>query len=341
MHLSNRCTDAKMRVSKLSTHPSPTTLGDVLAGGLLSVALAMSNVTCYGTEPQQRSSEAAKHATDTAQAPAPMHPDPASACLAGGGKYLGDMRCQMADGSFAQILSGADAIRASNSATPVAPRSPHAWALATTAITFEFNGDRHDLLTGTVATPDGREGGKRLLSKWWGVDNHDELVEMLNWLQFEGHRVNFAELGRRVGAMNEQQFETTKAALLLDEQDLHRLEVVRQNYRLLGNKGILAWDLVRYIALCRWGYLAGYLSETEAWDRIMPAARRLQQTFSSWRDLQDDFLIGREFWSVQQTRENGGRFRSIYAHFLQDPSSPWNVNPWKMDLGVATPIMAH
>jgi len=30
----------------------------------------------------------------------PMHPDPASACLAGGGsKYLGDMRCQMADGS--------------------------------------------------------------------------------------------------------------------------------------------------------------------------------------------------------------------------------------------------
>jgi hypothetical protein len=110
-------------------------------------------------------------AADTAQAPAPMYSDPASACLGSGGKYLGDMKCQMADGSVAAILSGADATRARNSAAPVTPRSPHAWALATTAITFEFNGGRHDLLTGSVATPDGLERGKHLLSKWWNVDD--------------------------------------------------------------------------------------------------------------------------------------------------------------------------
>ena len=121
-------------------------------------------------------------------------------------------------------------------------------------------------------------------------------------------------------------------------QERHRLEVVRQNYRRLGQKGILARDLVRYISLCRWGNLAGYLSEMEAWDHIMPAAFRLQQSFSSWQDLQDDYLIGREYWSLQQTQENGERFRRIYEHFIADSSSPWTVNPWKMDLGVAMPL---
>jgi len=31
----------------------------------------------------------------------------------------------------------------------------------------------------------------------------------------------------------------------------------------------------------------------------MPAAGRLQDKFSSWKALQKDYLIGREFWSLQ------------------------------------------
>src|SRR5262245_20458401 len=38
-----------------------------------------------------------------------------------------------------------------------------------------------------------------------------------------------------------------------------------------------AWDLVRYINLCRWGYAVHFFTEDEAWDRIMPVARSLQQ----------------------------------------------------------------
>jgi hypothetical protein len=59
----------------------------------------------------------------------------------------------------------------------------------------------------------------------------------------------------------------------------------------------------------------------------MPAALRLQQTFSSWQDLQSDFLVGREYWSIGQTQKTGERFRTIYERFLQDPASPRNVNP--------------
>src|SRR6267378_6347344 len=66
--------------------------------------------------------------------------------------------------------------RAVISSIPVTPQSPHAWALATTAIIFEVNRHRHDSLSGTVATPDGEEIGKRVLSQWWGISNHDELI---------------------------------------------------------------------------------------------------------------------------------------------------------------------
>jgi len=54
--------------------------------------------------------------------------------------------------------------------------------------------------------------------------------------------------------------------------------------------------------------------------------------------LQSDFLIGRQFWSVEQTQKNGERFRAIYQHFIADSGSPWNVDPWEMDLGVAKPL---
>jgi hypothetical protein len=247
------------------------------------------------------------------------------------------MKCQLADGSFDEIrVFGAETKK---SEIPVAPNSPQAWALATTAILFELNGTRHDLLGGAVTLPENANWGRQLLSQWWGVSNRDQLLEMLSWLQFGGHRADFETLGRQVDAMNEGQFKAAEAALLADPEQLHRLQIVHQKHRTLGHSGILAWDLVRYIALCRWGYLAGYLSQREAWDHIMPAARRLQEAFSSWQALQNDYLVGREFWSLQQTQKNGDRYRSIFERFIQDPNSPWNMNPWPMDLGAATPLL--
>jgi Protein of unknown function (DUF1266) len=47
--------------------------------------------------------------------------------------------------------------------------------------------------------------------------------------------------------------------------------------------------------------LCGYLAEDEAWEKIMPAAAKLHATFSSWKELGENYLIGREFWSYEQT----------------------------------------
>lgn len=167
---------------------SPKILRRVLAGGVLSAVLTLSSYAHKsGTVPTAAVAPAVT-------LPANGYPDPAAACLNGGGKYLGDMKCQMASGAIAPILSGVELQRAMASRNPVTPESPHAWALATTAMIFEMNGHRHDLLSGTAATPDGQETGKRLLSQAWGVNNRDDLVRMLTWLQFQGHRVEFEQL---------------------------------------------------------------------------------------------------------------------------------------------------
>lgn len=275
-----------------------------------------------------------------ADAPPPsvIHIDPVSFCSRAGGTYLGDRKCQLSDGTIAQPYLEMVRPEIEMSAVPVPQNSPQAWALATTAILFEANRDRHDLLGGDVVVPAKTERARKLLSEWWSVKNRDQLLAALKWLQFQGHRADFDELGRKVDAMNEQQYMAAEAALAADSDQLNSLHIVRQNHQTLGRPGILAWDLVRYIAVCRWGYMAGYLSEREAWEYIMPAARRLQETFSSWQDLQKDYLIGREFWSAEPTDVNGGRFRIIFHLLLQDPNSPWNVNPWTMNLGVSTPL---
>jgi hypothetical protein len=148
----------------------------------------------------------------------------------------------------------------------------------------------------------GEANGKHLLSDGWSVNSRDDLLKTLTWLQFQGHRSEFEQLGVRLDRLTERQLLTVEAAAQNNPRALNKLEITLKNHRALGTKGILAWDLLRYIAVCRWSSLAGYFSDTEAWDHIMPAALRLQQTFDSWQDLQSNFLIGREYWSLQDTQ---------------------------------------
>jgi hypothetical protein len=59
----------------------------------------------------------------------------------------------------------------------------------------------------------------------------------------------------------------------------------------------------RIVSVCRWGYAAGYLTEADAWARIIPAARIIRHTFTSCS-------IARR------------------SSVLSDPASPWNRVPW-------------
>jgi len=67
----------------------------------------------------------------------------------------------------------------------------------------------------------------------------------------------------------------------------------------------------------------------------MHAAGIIQSTFSSWREVGENYLIGREFWSYSQTQQDGRFMREVCERLLANPRSPWNQIPWGLNLGGA------
>lgn len=206
------------------------------------------------------------------------------------------------------------------------------WALAASAMLGEWNGDRHDLLGGVTTTELSILRSQQLLKTDWGVSSRDDLFVVLAWLDQEGHRKRFEELGARVVALTSEEKKTLSDLQREDETLDERVKILEQHFKRLGAKSLLGWDLTRFIALCRWGYLGGYLDEAEAWKLIMPAAQRLQATFASWDDLGENYLIGRHFWSPNENRQNGHLHRDTFRRLLGSPDSPWNRYPWNTRL---------
>ena len=206
------------------------------------------------------------------------------------------------------------------------------WALATCAILTESNQGRHDLLGGSEHNARNNAAQETLLAEWWGVQNRLGLYETLEWIETGGHRRWFDELALLLAKASPVQVAMLRISVAGDSERSNSVEVVRTYKDAFGRKSIIAWDFDRYVALCGWGYLAEYLTEEEAWRRIMPVARMLQKTFSSWEDLGRNHVAGREFWSLRQTQRRGELTRQCYKKLLTDPSSPWVKLKWDLDL---------
>jgi hypothetical protein len=157
-------------------------------------------------------------------------------------------------------------------------------------------------------------------------------MDSLLWLDNEGHRRDFKQWGEKIQTLTKDEYEKLLIENQNNDKTLNKIKVAAAYYKILGDKSLLGWDYGRYISLCRWGYLAGYLSEEEAWQKIMPVARLLQSKFDSWQDLGQNHLIGRYFWSYKQAKQDSWKFEDAYMRLLDMPSSPWNRLPWDMDL---------
>lgn len=212
--------------------------------------------------------------------------------------------------------------------------TPRSWALAASAIPTERNGQRHDLLGGTERTEANVKKWKQVMRDW-GIKTRADLFMVLKWLDEGGHRQDFEQLGEFSRSLSPAHHKELRRKLQSNAAGLYQLAMVDRHYEKLGKKSLLGWDYARYIALCRWGYLVGYLSEEEAWERILPAARTLQSTFDSWKDLGENYLLGQEFVSFQRTEKDGQLYRAAYQKLLDDPGSPWNRFSWEMSLDPA------
>jgi hypothetical protein len=209
---------------------------------------------------------------------------------------------------------------------------PKGWALGCSAVLMERNRDRLDTLATCRITEKGVHDVRKVLDECWGIRTKKDLFDSLDSLETRGHRSSFDMTAARVVALNDEQYKAITDLVKDDKEKLQEIKVARKYATRLAGKSILGWDYARYICLCRWGYTVGLLSEQEAWDKIMPIAKKLQERFTSWEDLGCNYLIGFQFWSYKETVKKWAECEDAVQRLLDMPSSPWNKYPWNMNL---------
>jgi uncharacterized protein DUF1266/sulfatase-modifying factor enzyme 1 len=212
--------------------------------------------------------------------------------------------------SRADSMGGGDGFRCVLSRRSPAEERIHAHALAFSAILDSVNGDAVDSLKSKFDRPATQEA----LSTGWGVNSHSDMLHLLRRIEngTKGHRGAYWLVFRDSGKSG-----ATGATVL----------------------PLNAWDFGRYITVCRWGYNAGYLTESEAWEKIVPAARLLQDSWDSWRAFAADYLRGCAYWKPEELGKDYEQYRDAMAELGEAPDGLWATIPWNQSLGAGRAVI--
>ena len=115
-------------------------------------------------------------------------------------------------------------------------------------------------------------------------------MAQIQFLLKTGSRKNFYEEAKAMEQMSEK--ELKRAMKQLSGDLLIHYQMVQYNWETWQKKGLLAWDMCRISHLAQWGYIAGYVDGKEAQALIEPAAKKLKEKFTSWDEVQNNWLDG-------------------------------------------------
>ena len=235
---------------------------------------------------------------------------------------------------------------------PASEQEVRSHALAFGAIVNLLNHEEpcHLEYTGKDMT---QESERQLLADWWDVHNKEDLLKELQQLIDKGHRDAFNrthDVLREISAPFVLPVlelgipaTTTNGTPLLEkakdrdefERRLVVLYFLSKNPVFVNYKPtpyLTAWDLGRYINVCEFGFRAGYLTEPEAWDLILPVARRIQLSFNSWEEFAQDYIMGRTYWWASRMRQDGSECNQVVDTLLSK-NGAWDLISWNASLG--------
>lgn len=205
------------------------------------------------------------------------------------------------------------------------------WCLATSALLTVANGySPVDLSEGKVGQVKIDEARKVL--RGWKIYKKSDLYSAIRYVQETGHRTQFDYLLRKTRGLTPEatweMIQQSKSPELLN----HRVQVVQKFGETVGGKGIFAFDYARIVSLAKWGYMAEYISEQEAWEVIVPTAIQIQAYVTSWKELAHQYRVGRLFLEPDPTGEMEQKFNHAQDYLFQNPQSPWLRLPWNLSL---------
>ena len=203
------------------------------------------------------------------------------------------------------------------------------WALATCGVLVELNNDSHYLLGGSTNVP----RTAKMMRDIWGITSRATLLETLETFENGGHRQLYDRYVEEHEALSpDDQTWARHKAFSEGGSASNKMDVMLATRERFRDTSLIGFDFSRYIFLCGSGYQMGYLTEEEAWDRIMPVARLLQQHFPSWNELYDNYIEGRRFSSLSAHLRNGEKMRKCAYDLKWEAYSPLRHLPWDMSL---------
>ncbi|MFK7740312.1 MAG: DUF1266 domain-containing protein [Planctomycetota bacterium] len=210
-------------------------------------------------------------------------------------------------------------------------------SMATGGVLCQMNGmPVDDIDTGFDASSE-----IQALQHWWGIGNHEDAVDRLDWLIAEGHRVAFEKLKHVIGDASPKEARARIEAAFadLDERafflDCHKnllsgiATMHKKGYLDSGEdaiRGIGGWDFGRVAYVARMSHAVGYIDEETAWYYMDRATDLAQEAADSWKEHALAFLIGRIFWNgFSDTMP--AMIQIADAH-LKREDSPWLEHSW-------------
>ncbi|WP_251976806.1 DUF1266 domain-containing protein [Salinicola avicenniae] len=160
---------------------------------------------------------------------------------------------------------------------------------------------------------------RQLLREEGEVNDREGLLTLLHWLGAQGHRYGWEMDAARLA--RQRQSETLEwLATLNDQQDYGRVLL-----RFLADQEPLdwaAWDWLRLVDQAYLGFMAGWLSATEAETFAAHALDLLQQRYADWTAVALAYRRGRSLFEGRDLRATE---EVDWERLLGECASPWQV----------------
>lgn len=198
------------------------------------------------------------------------------------------------------------------------------WCLCLCGILTETGSSAdHFVLDFGENSPEDIEDYKKSLGEWWSINNKEELISTIQWLESEGHSdsyISCREMAETCSASELEDFAKENPNAKND------FKIVKLTKDYIRDRALIAWDYGRAVNLCRRGYQIGYFTEEEAWNNIYRLGEKVAKSYNSWTDFGINFLIGRVFWSDDKA-EMAERTVPLIKKLISKDGA-WSSIPW-------------
>lgn len=137
---------------------------------------------------------------------------------------------------------------------------------------------------------------KGFLRQTWGINSREEYFSTFDDICASGQSNSYTEL---LDLLEQNAAFTPLQIALhlnLEQFQCNRMYFVLATKDWLGERSLRAWDLGRMVILTRWAYGAGFITEDEAWQQILPIAKSLRNMYHSREDFLASYIGGRGFF---------------------------------------------